>query len=187
MAPCRYKNKTERSSDGNDIRRVVASAPPGHQRRVDREAVLRARPSRRSMSVVPADPTHALERTAGRSLARSERSMIRSLYILAFEARWNRDRRRRIAKMREKERTAVSARIDWVEAMAIQLAEIRMLPEMTTRRRTVGSGQSSAVTSKETRTADRPSSSAGNLEPIAKGTHMSQVRNTPDAGLSDVE
>jgi hypothetical protein len=60
--------------------------------------------------------------------------MIRSLYILVCEARWNRDRRRRIAKMREKERTAITARIDWVEAMAIQLAEIRMLPEMTTRR-----------------------------------------------------
>ena len=38
--------------------------------------------------------------------------MIRSLYILVCEARWNRDRRRRIAKMREKERTAITARIE---------------------------------------------------------------------------
>jgi hypothetical protein len=60
--------------------------------------------------------------------------MIRSLYILVRERLWNRDRRRRIAKMRQRERMALTAQIDCIEAMATQLAEIRMLPEMTTRR-----------------------------------------------------
>lgn len=55
--------------------------------------------------------------------------MIRSLYIAARERRWNRDRRRRIAQMHRRERTNFMADIDWVEAMAIQLAEIRALPE----------------------------------------------------------
>lgn len=55
--------------------------------------------------------------------------MIRSLYIVAREGRWNRDRRRRIAEMRRRERASFMAQIDWVEAMAIQLAEIRTLPE----------------------------------------------------------
>ena len=54
---------------------------------------------------------------------------MRSLYIAARERRWNRDRRRRIAEMRQRERASFIAQIDWVEAMAIQLAEIRMLPE----------------------------------------------------------
>ena len=55
--------------------------------------------------------------------------MMRSVYIAARERRWNRDRRRRIAEMRQRERASFIAQVDWVEAMAIQLAEIRMLPE----------------------------------------------------------
>ena len=55
--------------------------------------------------------------------------MMRSLYIAARERRWNRDRLRRIAEMRQRERASFIAQVDWVEAMAIQLAEIRMLPE----------------------------------------------------------
>ena len=54
---------------------------------------------------------------------------MRSLYIAARERRWNRDRRRRIAEMQRRERASFIAQVDWVEAMAIQLAEIRMLPE----------------------------------------------------------
>jgi hypothetical protein len=64
-----------------------------------------------------------------------EESMIRSLYMVARERRWNRDRRRRIAEMRRRERASVMARIDWVEAMAVQLAEIRTLPEAFQMRR----------------------------------------------------
>ena len=60
--------------------------------------------------------------------------MIRSLYIAARERRWDRDRRRRIAEMRHRERAAFASNIDWVEAMAIQLAEIRALPELVDRR-----------------------------------------------------
>jgi hypothetical protein len=56
--------------------------------------------------------------------------MIRSLYIAARERRWNRDRRRRIAAMLERERATRTAEIGWVENMAIQLAEIRALPEV---------------------------------------------------------
>jgi hypothetical protein len=55
--------------------------------------------------------------------------MIRSLYLAARERYWNRDRRRRIAAMLERERSTLTTRIEWVEAMAIQLAEIRALPE----------------------------------------------------------
>jgi hypothetical protein len=58
-----------------------------------------------------------------------EKPMIRSLYIVARERCWDRDRRRRIAEMRRRERASFMAQIDWVEAMAIQLAEIRTLPE----------------------------------------------------------
>ena len=54
---------------------------------------------------------------------------MRSLYSAARERHWNRDRRRRIAEMRQRERATFIAQLDWVEAMAIQLAEIRMLPE----------------------------------------------------------
>jgi hypothetical protein len=56
-------------------------------------------------------------------------SMIRFLYLPTRERRWNRDRSRRIAAMRERERATRTADIGWVEAMAIQLAEIRALPE----------------------------------------------------------
>jgi len=60
--------------------------------------------------------------------------MIRSALFLWLwravgERRWNRDRRRRIAEMRQRERASFIANIGWVEAMAIQLAEIRALPE----------------------------------------------------------
>jgi hypothetical protein len=63
-----------------------------------------------------------------------EEPMIRSLYIVACERHWNRDRRRRIAEMNRRERASFMAQIDWVEAMAIQLAEIRTLPETFPRR-----------------------------------------------------
>jgi hypothetical protein len=58
-----------------------------------------------------------------------EEPMIRSLYIDARERCWNRDRRRRIAEMQRRERATFMAQIDWVDAMATQLAEIRTLPE----------------------------------------------------------
>ena len=61
--------------------------------------------------------------------------MMRSLYIAARERRWNRDRRRRIAEMQQRERASFIAQVDWVEAMAIQLAEIRTLPEPLETRR----------------------------------------------------
>ena len=60
---------------------------------------------------------------------------MRSLYIAVRDRRWNRDRRRRIAEMRQRERASFIAQVDWVEAMAIQLAEIRMLPEPLRTRR----------------------------------------------------
>ena len=60
---------------------------------------------------------------------------MRSLYIAARERRWDRDRRRRIAEMRQRERASLIAQVDWVETMAIQLAEIRMLPEPPRARR----------------------------------------------------
>jgi hypothetical protein len=52
-----------------------------------------------------------------------------SLYRVIFERRWNRDRRRRVGKMLARERAANAAVLDWIEAMAVQLAEIRTLPE----------------------------------------------------------
>jgi hypothetical protein len=55
--------------------------------------------------------------------------MIRSLYVAARERRWNRDRSRRIAEMLQRERSVLAANNDWLVAMAIQLAEIRALPE----------------------------------------------------------
>lgn len=60
--------------------------------------------------------------------------MIRSLLFHSLcralsDRRWNGDRRRRIALMRQRERAKFIANIDWVEAMASQLAEIRALPE----------------------------------------------------------
>jgi hypothetical protein len=54
--------------------------------------------------------------------------MMRIIYSAIFERRCNRDRRRRIAWMLERER-AGNAVQDWVEAMAAQLVEIRTLPE----------------------------------------------------------
>jgi hypothetical protein len=60
--------------------------------------------------------------------------MIRSIFLAARERIWNRDRSRRIAAMLERERARRPAEIGWVEAMAIQLAEIRALPEAFERR-----------------------------------------------------
>lgn len=56
--------------------------------------------------------------------------MIRSVYIAVRERRWDRDRRRRITQMRQRDRETFIGNIDWVEAMAIQLAEIRALPQL---------------------------------------------------------
>jgi hypothetical protein len=56
-------------------------------------------------------------------------ALFRWLWRSVCERRWNRDRRRRIAEMRQRERASFIANVDWVEAMAIQLAEIRALPE----------------------------------------------------------
>ena len=61
--------------------------------------------------------------------------MIRSFYLAARERRWDRDRRRRIAEMRRRERASRTVEVEWVEAMAIQLAEIRTLPEVVEPRR----------------------------------------------------
>lgn len=61
--------------------------------------------------------------------------MIRSLYRGARERCWNRDRCRRIAEMRRREHASFMAQIDWIEAMAIQLAELRTLPEVLQTRR----------------------------------------------------
>jgi hypothetical protein len=61
--------------------------------------------------------------------------MIRSLYLAARERHWNRDRRRRIAVMLERERATRTVEIGCVEAMALQLAEIRALPEALDPRR----------------------------------------------------
>ena len=60
---------------------------------------------------------------------RSLRSIVHSLYFDAREREWNRDRRRRIAAMPHAERANLTATADWLEGMAIQLAEIRTLPE----------------------------------------------------------
>jgi hypothetical protein len=57
------------------------------------------------------------------------------LYAAARERRWNRDRSRRIAKMLDRERATVAATAAWLEAMAIQLAEIRALPQVAEPRR----------------------------------------------------
>jgi hypothetical protein len=55
--------------------------------------------------------------------------LFRSLCRALVDRRWDRDRRRRIAQMRRCERVKFIANVDWIEAMAIQLAEIRALPE----------------------------------------------------------
>ena len=56
-------------------------------------------------------------------------SMIRRICRATCERRWDRDRRRRIAEMLEREHVSGAVVEDWVEAMAVQLAEIRTLPE----------------------------------------------------------
>jgi hypothetical protein len=55
--------------------------------------------------------------------------MIRSLYTATRERWWNRDRRRRIAAMLERERGAQIGEVDQDRAWAIQLAHIQALPE----------------------------------------------------------
>lgn len=61
--------------------------------------------------------------------------MVRSLILAARERSWNRDRRRRIAEMVRREHASRSANAEWVEAMAVQLVEIRGLPEAVRPRR----------------------------------------------------
>jgi hypothetical protein len=61
--------------------------------------------------------------------------MIRSLVYAARERRWDRDRSRRVAAMLARERASLADRTDWVEAMAMQLVEIRTLPEAVEPRR----------------------------------------------------
>lgn len=80
--------------------------------------------------VVPACSAGEVGRAARPSDASDRPPVIRSLYIAARERRWNRDRRRRIASMLERERLSRMADFDLLEAMAIQLAEIRTLPEV---------------------------------------------------------
>lgn len=55
--------------------------------------------------------------------------MIRTRYATVQQRRWSRDRSRRIAAMRERERTIALADLDQLEAMARQLAGIRALPQ----------------------------------------------------------
>ena len=149
--------------DGTDTDRVPPPQPPSPQRTADRKPVVWPRSSRRRMPVLPARAARTLGRAAGRSLTRLEEPMTRSLYIVARERCWNRDRRRRIAEMHRRERASFIAHIDWVEAMAIQLAEIRTLPEAFRR----GAGR---PISKETPPMPielRRQSSAQSLDPSA--------------------
>jgi hypothetical protein len=55
--------------------------------------------------------------------------MIRTLYAAVQQRGWTRDRSRRIAAMRERERAIALADLDQLEAMACQLVEIRALPQ----------------------------------------------------------
>jgi hypothetical protein len=55
--------------------------------------------------------------------------MIRSVYLAVRECGWNRDRRRRMAAMLADERPELNVSVDQLDAMAVQLAEIRALPE----------------------------------------------------------
>lgn len=57
--------------------------------------------------------------------------MIRPLYEALLERRRNRDRRRHVSEMRRLEQAAHAHMADFVEAMAVQLAEIRNLPEVS--------------------------------------------------------
>ena len=61
--------------------------------------------------------------------------MIRSVCLAVRECGWNRDRRRRIAAMLARERATLHADVVRLEAMAVQLAEIRALPEAAERLR----------------------------------------------------
>ena len=67
--------------------------------------------------------------------AKTTISRIRLLYLAHRERRWNRDRSRRIAAMLHRERATIATQADWLEAMAIQLVEIRTLPEVAHRTR----------------------------------------------------
>jgi hypothetical protein len=62
-------------------------------------------------------------------------SPVRSLLSAVRQRRWDHDRNRRIAKMLKRERRTLQARAEWLEGMAIQLAEIRTLPELADPRR----------------------------------------------------
>ena len=61
--------------------------------------------------------------------------MIRSLYYSARERRWDRDRGRRVAAMLARERASLADKMDYMDAMAMQLLEIRTLPEAVEPRR----------------------------------------------------
>jgi hypothetical protein len=61
--------------------------------------------------------------------AKATVSKIRSLYVAHRERRWDRERSRRITAMLRSERATIATQADWLEAMAIQLVEIRTLPE----------------------------------------------------------
>ena len=61
--------------------------------------------------------------------------MIRSLYYAARERRWDRDRSRRVAAMLARERASLADKMDYMDAMAMQLLEIRTLPEAVEPRR----------------------------------------------------
>ena len=63
------------------------------------------------------------------------KTMIRSCYIVACAWPFSRGRRRRIAAIRRRERATFLAQFESVEEMAIQLAEIRALPEAFQTRR----------------------------------------------------
>lgn len=65
--------------------------------------------------------------------ARTKACFFGSWYAAGRERRWNRDRSRRIALMLRRERAAMGATAEWLEAMVIQLAEIRALPEVVER------------------------------------------------------
>jgi hypothetical protein len=57
-------------------------------------------------------------------------STFRSAFLGVREHWWNRDRSRRIAEMRRRERATGAAQTDCLEAMVEQLVEIRALPEV---------------------------------------------------------
>lgn len=78
---------------------------------------------------MPACAAGEMAHTAGSGLAESELTMLRSLYAAVQQRCWSRDRSRRIAAMRERERTIATVDLDLLDAMAWQLAEIRALPE----------------------------------------------------------